>query len=147
MAFILEQEDAMFTGDNVLGHGTSVFEDLARYMESLRRMKDQVAGRAYPGHGAIINDSRVKIEEYIKHRQQREDEVLQVLESAAKGEMGADKKKALTAREVVDIVYQDIPKRLHDAAERGVILILQKLCGDGKIVNTDNGNKWQVFGR
>lgn len=127
----------MFTGDNVLGQGTSVFEDLALYMDSLRRMKDQVAGRAYPGHGPVIPDYRGKVKEYIKHRQEREDEVLRALESAG---------KALTAREVVEIVYRDVPKSLHDAAERGVVLILQKLCGEGKITETDNGNKWQVIG-
>lgn len=129
----------------MLGHGTSVFEDLALYMDSLRRMKDQVAGRAYPGHGPVIPDSREKVKEYIKHRQEREDEVLRALESAAKGETGAEK-KALTDREVVDIVYRDVPKSLHDAAKRGVFLILQKLYGEGKITNTNDGNKWQVVG-
>lgn len=136
----------MFTGDNVLGHGTAVFEDLELYMDSLWRMKDQVAGRAYPGHGAVISDSRAKIEEYIKHRQQREDEVLRALESVAKGELGVDK-KVLTAREVVEIVYRDIPKSLYDAAERGVILILQKLYREEKvIVDADDGNKWRIVG-
>lgn len=136
----------MFTGDNVLGHGTAVFEDLELYMDSLKRMKDQVAGRAYPGHGAVIANSRAKIEEYIKHRQQREDEVLRALESAAKGELGADK-KALSAREVVEIVYRDIPKGLYDAAERGVILILRKLYREGKVVvDADDGNRWRTVG-
>ena len=50
MAFILEEENAMFTGDNVLGHGTTVFEDLAVYLNSLSRMREQFHGRAYPGH-------------------------------------------------------------------------------------------------
>ena len=50
MAFILEEENAMFTGDNVLGHGTTVFEDLAVYLNSLSRMRKQFRGRAYPGH-------------------------------------------------------------------------------------------------
>lgn len=50
MAFVLEEEDAMFTGDNVLGHGTAVFEDLAVYLDSLSRMREQFHGRAYPGH-------------------------------------------------------------------------------------------------
>ncbi len=50
MAFILEEENAMFTGDNVLGHGTAVFEDLAVYLNSLSRMREQFQGRAYPGH-------------------------------------------------------------------------------------------------
>lgn len=136
----------MFTGDNVLGHGTAVFEDLELYMDSLQRMKDQVPGRAYPGHGAVIPDSKAKIEEYIKHRQQRENEVLRALESAAKGELGDDK-KALTAREVVEIVYREIPKGLYDAAERGVLLILRKLYREGKvIVDAVDGNKWRIVG-
>ena len=50
MAFLLEEENAMFTGDNVLGHGTAVFEDLALYLDSLSRMREQFHGRAYPGH-------------------------------------------------------------------------------------------------
>ena len=40
----------MFTGDNVLGHGTAVFEDLTVYLDSLSRMREQFRGRAYPGH-------------------------------------------------------------------------------------------------
>lgn len=133
----------MFTGDNVLGQGTAVFEDLALYMDSLRCLKDQVAGRAYPGHGAVIPDCRAKIEEYIKHRQEREYEVLRVLRSAANGELGAEK-KVLTAREIVGIVYTDVPECLHDAAERGVLLVLQKLYGEGKVVATDNRDNWQI---
>ena len=50
MAFVLEEESAMFTGDNVLGHGTAVFEELAVYLDSLSRMREQFRGRAYPGH-------------------------------------------------------------------------------------------------
>ena len=52
MAFILEEENAMFTGDNILGHGTAVFEDLTVYLDSLSRMREQFCGRAYPGHAS-----------------------------------------------------------------------------------------------
>ena len=71
MAFILEEEDAMFTADNVLGQGTAVFEDLAAYMKSLDSMAKQFSGRAYPGHGPVIDDGPAKICEYIEHRKQR----------------------------------------------------------------------------
>ena len=50
MAFVLEEENAMFTGDNVLGNGTAVFEHLAVYLDSLSRMQEQFHGRAYPAH-------------------------------------------------------------------------------------------------
>lgn len=79
MAFVVEEEDAMFTGDNVLGHGTAVFEDLAAYMDSLNLMSKEFGGRAYPGHGAVIQDGKAKISEYIKHRKERERQYLEVL--------------------------------------------------------------------
>ncbi|MCJ1269074.1 hypothetical protein MMC22_008963 [Lobaria immixta] len=134
MALVLEEEDAMFTGDNVLGQGTAVFEDLPLYLDSLQRMEKQFGGRAYPGHGPVIADGRSKIEEYIKHRQQREEEVLKVLRDA-----GAPR----TARDLVKIIYKDVPENLHDAAERGVVQILEKLRKEGKVEKTDDG-KWQI---
>jgi len=80
-AFILLEESAIFTGDNVLGHGTAVFQDLASYLLSLEQMQAQFRGRAYPGHGAVIEDGNAKIKEYIAHRQQREGQVLKALKA------------------------------------------------------------------
>jgi glyoxylase-like metal-dependent hydrolase (beta-lactamase superfamily II) len=106
MMFVLEEEDAIITGDSesysplgscsmwsplrltfflyfffvdVLGHGTAVFEDLPVYLSSLQRMQNRVSGRGYPGHGAVIENATTKITEYINHRQQREEEVIRVL--------------------------------------------------------------------
>ena len=127
----------MFTGDNVLGHGTAVFEDLATYLSSLHSMKSQFAGRAYPGHGPVIEDGRARIEEYMKHRAQREDEVLGVL----RGE-----EEAKTAREVVKVVYRDVPENLHEPAERGVVQVLRKLEGEGKVAR-EGDERWRVAGK
>ena len=154
MALVLEEEDAMFTGDNVLGQGTAVFEDLTLYLDSLQRMEKQFGGRAYPGHGPVITDGRAKIKQYIRHRQQREEEVLKVLQDAAKEangeEPGGHEGKpvrpgaARTAREIVEIIYKDVPVSLHDAAERGVVQILEKLLAEGKVEKTEDG-KWQIL--
>src|SRR6266480_4179685 len=54
MSFILEEEQAMFTGDNVLGHGTSAVEDLGTFMASLQKMHAQNCAIGYPAHGATI---------------------------------------------------------------------------------------------
>src|SRR5699024_5743262 len=64
---------------DILGHGTAVFEDLMVYLSTLEKMRARAVGKAYPSHGAIIDDCQSKIAEYIAHRQQRENEVLQVL--------------------------------------------------------------------
>lgn len=134
MAFILEEENAMFTGDNVLGHGTAVFEDLATYLQSLEQMRQQFSGRAYPGHGDVIEDGKAKIDEYIAHRRQREKEVLNVL-----AEAGAEGK---TPMEIVKIVYRGYPENLFEAAAKGVLQILQKLRGEGKVRCKEDGERW-----
>ena len=137
MAFILEEENAMFTGDNVLGHGTAVFEELATYLDSLAQMRKQFSGRAYPGHGAVIEDGHDKITEYINHRKQREEEILQALRKVD-GEA--------TPLELVKVVYEDVPENLHEAAAHGALQVLQKLEGEAKVVPSGQ-EKWQISGK
>lgn len=134
IAFILEEEDAMFTGDNVLGHSTAVFEDLATYLDSLNRMRDQFNGQAYPGHGELIADGKQKIIEYIEHRKQREEEVLQALK---------DVENDATPVQLVKVVYKDLTPLLHEAAAKGLVLILVKLKGEGKVVEGVEG-RWSI---
>lgn len=127
----------MFTGDNVLGHGTAVFEELATYLDSLAHMRKQFSGRAYPGHGAMIEDGHGKITEYINHRKQREEEILQAL-SKVDGEA--------TPLELVKVVYEDLPEDLHEAAAHGTLQALQKLEGEAKVVPSEQ-EKWQIRGK
>jgi ribonuclease/clavin/mitogillin len=138
MALILEEEDAMFTGDNVLGHGTAVFEDLTSYLTSLERMRSLFGGRAYPGHGAVIEDGKAKISDYIRHRQLREDQVVQVLKSRGDGE-------GWSSMEIVKVIYRDVPETLHLPAHGGIMQVLGKLDGEEKIEEVDG--KWRVKGR
>jgi ribonuclease/clavin/mitogillin len=138
-AFVLSEESAMFTGDNVLGHGTAVFEDLATYLHSLEHMQAQFQGRAYPGHGAVVEDGNSKIKEYIAHRQKRDGEVLKALEDASP--------KPLSPMEIVTVVYQGYPENLFEAAAKGVLQILEKLRQEGKVKQSEDKTKWQIVGR
>ncbi|KAF2170558.1 hypothetical protein M409DRAFT_35930 [Zasmidium cellare ATCC 36951] len=143
MCFLLHEENALFTGDNVLGHGTAVFEDLAAYMSSLEKMAavEGFTGRAYPAHGDVIEDGRGKVREYISHRQQREDQILKVLEEqGGGGELGS--------MEIVKVVYKDYPESLWAPAEGGVKQVLRKLEGDGRVVEGSKGSgKWRLSGK
>lgn len=129
----------MFTGDNVLGQGTAVFEDLAAYMDSLERMQHQFAGRAYPGHGPVIADGKSKIQEYIKHRQQREEQILDVL--AREHPEGGYRWRSM---EMVKVIYSDIPENLHAPAEGGVKQVLGKLEKDGRVVCHPEQGVWSL---
>jgi glyoxylase-like metal-dependent hydrolase (beta-lactamase superfamily II) len=146
IALILEEEDAMFTGDNVLGQGTAVFEDLLTYIKSLEKMKTMFKGRAYPGHGPVIRDGPATISEYIQHRQQREDQVIKVLKSDKHhpDQPCKDKPDEWASMEAVKIIYRDVPEDLHDAANRGVLQILHKLKAEGKIIEIKETQKWCI---
>ncbi|OAA54799.1 metallo-beta-lactamase superfamily protein [Niveomyces insectorum RCEF 264] len=163
MVFVLAEEGAVFAGDNVLGQGTAVFEDLAVYLRSLARMRalypvddgateedSRFRGRRlYPGHGPVVADGPAKITEYMEHRQQREDQVVQLLRTqnataaAAAVELASvSPPSAWTAQALVEVIYADVRKDLHAAAERGVVQILQKLESEGKAVR--DGSAWRL---
>ena len=75
VCFILEEENALFTGDHILGHGSTFVEHLDRYVESLERLQklnlERRFRRFYPAHGQIVDGEAAvsdKIDEYLKHR-------------------------------------------------------------------------------
>jgi ribonuclease/clavin/mitogillin len=139
MCFVLKEENALFTGDNVLGHGTTVFKDLKDYMESLQRMLELEPERAYPAHGQMIERGQEKIREYIMHRQRREAQIVQNLQKVAKCE-----EMAVTSMELVKRIYVDVDAALHLAAEGGVAQVLEKLEKEGRVGMVVKGEvmKW-----
>ncbi|KAK4206967.1 putative beta-ketoacyl synthase domain-containing protein [Rhypophila decipiens] len=82
--FVLEEDNALFTGDVVLGHGYSVAEDLGAYISSLRLMRRLCCtGVGYPGHGDVIKNLSRVLDMYIAQRDARERQVCSVLTHAA----------------------------------------------------------------
>ncbi|KAI0150648.1 putative metallo-beta-lactamase domain protein [Xylariaceae sp. FL1272] len=154
VVFVFREEDALFTGDNVLGHGTAVFEDLHIYLQSLAQMETLVSGRAYPGHGPVLSEARTKIVEYIAHRQQREQQVLQTLGSvnhASSRPHDSAEVDTWTPMELVKIIYADVPENLHLPASHGVSQILKKLLREDRVMVVNRGNtagdSWRLKGR
>ncbi|CAN5116723.1 MBL fold metallo-hydrolase [soil metagenome] len=125
-AFLEPESRALFTGDAVLGRGTSVIDppegDLELYVRSLRRMLALEPEALHPGHGPVVPDARAKLLEYLAHRELRERQVLAALEE------GPQSTEALVRR-----IYGDYPKDLHAAAGRTVLAHLLKLANDGLV--------------
>ncbi|OHE98537.1 metallo-beta-lactamase superfamily protein [Colletotrichum orchidophilum] len=145
MAFVLEEEDAMFTADNVLGQGTAVFEDLTVYLNSLERMQGMFSGRAYPGHGPVIYNGPSKISEYINHRKTREEQVIRTLRTARQGTAIEGPADAWTPMELVKVIYHDVPEELHIPASGGVAQILDKLEREKRVVQSNE--RWALKDR
>ncbi|EAA62684.1 hypothetical protein AN5524.2 [Aspergillus nidulans FGSC A4] len=145
MVFVFEEENAIFTGDS---HGTAVFEDLKTYLDSLKRMQNRVSGRGYPGHGAVVENATAKIAEYIRHRQQREDEVIRVLRygklDVGDHERSPERKSWWTPLEIVKIIYTDVPENLHLPAANGVVQVLSKLEAEGKVIHDTDSDRWTL---
>nr|VZI17139.1 unnamed protein product [Spirometra erinaceieuropaei] len=67
----------LFTGDLILGHGSTIVSDLSPYLRSLKKLSSMLGDRLmhkppiYPAHGEVVNDALAKVTEYLQHRQQR----------------------------------------------------------------------------
>lgn len=130
MCFILEEEMAMFTGDNVLGHGTTVVEDLGIFMDSLRTMHAQRCGVGYSAHGIKISDLPAKIQGDLRSRLKREQQVMEALDNLRAGGV-----RSATVKEIVAEVYgtsvDETTRTL--ALEPFIDEVLRKLAGDYRV--------------
>ena len=126
LCFVLEEEGALFSGDNVLGVGTTVIPpfggDLGVYMRSLDCLLAENPTLIYPAHGPRIEDGRTKLREYIDHRQEREQQVLEALDC------GLSSIEAIVKR-----VYAAYPEALYSAAAWTVANQLLKLEREGRV--------------
>ena len=126
LCFVLEEEQALFSGDNVLGVGTTVIPnqngDLGQYMASLARLLALAPRRIYPAHGPVIEDGVAKLREYIAHRHDRERQILAALEAGPASVM-----------QIVKIVYAAYPEALHPAAAQSTSQHLRKLAREGRV--------------
>ncbi|MGH2683710.1 MAG: MBL fold metallo-hydrolase [Actinomycetota bacterium] len=127
VVFLLPGEKSLFTGDAVLGRGTSVIDppegDMTAYLRSLREMRALAPRRIYPGHGPVVFDAMAKLDEYLSHRAQREEQILSALGEGNR-----------VPAEMVPAIYgDDIPESMFPVAARSVLAHLIKLERQGRV--------------
>ncbi|HEX77271.1 MAG TPA: MBL fold metallo-hydrolase [Dehalococcoidia bacterium] len=126
LCFFLEERGILFSGDHILGLGTTVIlppeGDMGCYMESLERLLDYPITMILPGHGPAIRQPRRKIEELLQHRRERE---AQVLDCLRRGQG--------TAEEMVPHLYPELEPCLASWAQGQVQAHLIKLEREGKL--------------
>nr|POE78420.1 atrochrysone carboxyl acp thioesterase [Quercus suber] len=130
MCFVLEEEKAMFTGDNILGHGTSAVEDLGQYINSLHKMQDQGCVTGYSAHGVVITDLSAKIQGELTSKLRRERQVMQALRQICRrGE------RSTTTHALITEIYGDaINEETRTLAlEPFIDEVLRKLASDGRV--------------
>ncbi|KJZ20082.1 MBL fold metallo-hydrolase [Loktanella sp. S4079] len=119
-------QDAIFTGDHVMGWASSLISppdgDLTQFMESCRRLSQIDCSIYYPAHGAQITDPAKRLVWLIRHRQEREMQILEKLLA-----------RAMTIPALTESLYSDVPEHLQRVAQRNVFSHLIDLVQRGKI--------------
>ncbi len=131
LCFALTEDEALFTGDHVMGWSTTVIAppdgDMAAYFDSLRRVMARHDRVLWPTHGAPVTEPGPYLEAFLAHRLEREAQVLAAVRSG----------RAEVA-EMVKLLYADVREELHKAAGRSVLAHLVKLVADGTVAIDDD---------
>ncbi len=127
LAFALPDENALFSGDHVMGWSTSVVSppegDMDAYMDSLERV---IAGNydiLWPTHGGPVTDPLPFLEALKAHRLERD---RQVLDQLAQG--------TASALDMVPALYAGIDRALWPAAAQSLLAHLIRLDRRGDVI-------------
>lgn len=126
--FYLPDEQALFTGDVILGEGTTVIAPpggaMRPYQRTLQRLADEFgeARLIYGGHGPVVTDPRAKIAEYIAHRKMREAQILEALREGPS-----------TIPDLVRRIYSPQRQVLWPAMARQILAHLIALENEGRV--------------
>jgi glyoxylase-like metal-dependent hydrolase (beta-lactamase superfamily II) len=136
LCFFDEAARDLYCGDLVRVGGTIVIPasrggNLRQYLDSLRLVRALSPARLLPGHGPIIDNPAGVIDEYLRHRAEREDQVVGALQA------GYTTPEAIAAR-----VYKDLAPGLQAAAADSVLAHLVKLQEEQRAILTDR--QWHL---
>jgi glyoxylase-like metal-dependent hydrolase (beta-lactamase superfamily II) len=136
LCYLLEEERWLFTGDHVMQGSTVVIAppdgDMALYLQSLERLRALDLAALAPGHGQLIERPHEEVERLLAHRRARERKVLAALGHA----------NPATLDELLVLVYEDVPPRIHPVARRSLHAHLVKLAREGRVVQ--EGEAWRL---
>jgi glyoxylase-like metal-dependent hydrolase (beta-lactamase superfamily II) len=124
--FYESNDKVLFSGDNILGYGTAVIHppdgNMTDYMKTLERLLGFDINLILPGHGPLVGKAEAKIREYIKHRLEREQQVLAALRAGRN-----------TIGDITQRIYLDVSAALQRVAEFSVQAHLEKLMREGQV--------------
>ena len=127
VCYYMSAGKVLFSGDTILGNSSSSVRNLKQYMASLDILAGLKPDMICPGHGQVINNGTARVTGYIRHRTEREDQVLAALES------GVD-----SVDSIVTAVYpRNLRRNLRSAAARNVRTHLGKLTEEGRVTESE----------
>ena len=131
LCFALAEENAVLTGDHVMGWSTTIIPppdgDAGDYLRSLQLLLDRRDEWLYPTHGAPINNPRPYVSALLDHRLKRETQILEQLHLGP-----------ASANQIVEVLYANVRVELHPLAARSVVAHLIKLNNEHRTIRVDS---------
>ena len=136
LCYLIENKGILFTGDHVMQGSTVVISppdgDMVEYLGSLERLLALDLAALAPGHGHVIEKPHDEVRKLIAHRMKRERKVIDAFA----------KKNPATLDELLPLVYDDVPPRIHPVARRSLHAHVLKLRDEGRAV--EEGANWRL---
>jgi glyoxylase-like metal-dependent hydrolase (beta-lactamase superfamily II)/8-oxo-dGTP pyrophosphatase MutT (NUDIX family) len=127
VCYLLEETRMLFTGDHVMQGSTVVINppdgNMLAYLQSLERLLGEDIAIIAPGHGYLIGAPHKEVRRLIAHRLNRERKVVAALA----------KLEHPSLEEMLPLVYDDVPERIHRVAARSLTAHLEKLVSEGAV--------------
>jgi glyoxylase-like metal-dependent hydrolase (beta-lactamase superfamily II) len=138
LCFLLEEERMLFSGDHIMQGSTVVIRppdgDMQAYLDSLQKVRKLRLRSIAPGHGHLIENPNEVIDDYLEHRRQREQQILDALR-----DLGTAKIETIVER-----VYTDVRPELHPVARYSVHAHLLKLASEGQVTGKTLTGQWSI---
>ena len=138
ICYVLREENALFSGDHVMGWSTTVISppdgDMADYLASLEKVQAREFETLWPTHGPPVREPGPFLAAYRAHRIDREDQILAQL---AKGRAAIP--------DLVRAIYAEVDPRLHPAAAHSVLAHLIKLAREGRVSSTGSAGSASIY--
>ncbi|MGU3362925.1 MBL fold metallo-hydrolase [Methylobacterium sp. M6A4_1b] len=128
LAFALQEETTLFSGDHVMAWSTTVVAPpdgaMRAYMNSLEALRDRNETIFWPGHGGPVRDPRRFVRGLAAHRRQRETAIRNRVDVGDRD-----------IRAIVAAIYQGLNPTLHGAAALSVFAHLEDLVERGIVLS------------
>jgi len=125
VCYALREENALFSGDHIMGWSTTVISppdgNMGDYYRSLAKVRARNFDTLWPTHGPPVTDVNAFIDAYIAHRRAREDAILARLKAGD-----------TLIPDMVKIIYKDVDARLHAPAAHSVLAHMIHLVEAGR---------------
>ena len=125
VCYALKEENALFSGDHIMGWSTTVISppdgNMGDYYRSLAKIRARNFTTLWPTHGPPVKDVNAFIDAYVAHRRAREEAIVARLKAGD-----------TLIPDMVKVIYKDVDARLHAPAAHSVLAHMIHLVEAGR---------------